>query len=407
MNEIKCPNCGKVFAIDESGYAALLAEVRNEEFERTVKQFSDKIAEDAKNALKTAEMAAKLNETELTRKYETEIEKLKSELSSGEKEKQLAVATAISNKEKEIGEKEKELITLKSEIESLNKDHTIKEQSLKESYEDKLKARDEQIAYYKDLKAKLSTKMVGETLEKHCETEFNRVRAMAFPNAYFEKDNDATGGTKGDYIFREVTPDGVEVLSIMFEMKNEADETEAKHKNEEFFKKLDKDRTEKNCEYAVLVSLLESDNEYYNDGIVDVSHKYPKMYVIRPQFFLPLISLLRNASLNALSYKTELKALQNQNIDILEFEEKMNEFKTGFAKNYQTASAKFATAIEEIDKTISHLQKVRDALVSSENQLRLANNKADDLSIKKLTRGNPTMTAMFAELKDKKSEQEG
>ena len=273
----------------------------------------------------------------------------------------------------------------------------LKEKSLVESYEEKIKNKDEQIAYYKDFKARQSTKMIGESLEQHCNNEFNRIRPI-FKNVYFEKDNDARTGYKGDFIFRESDDDGTEVISIMFEMKNEADETASKHKNEDFFKELDKDRREKNCEYAVLVSLLEIDNDYYNTGIVDVSHKYPKMYVIRPQFFIPIITLLRGAAMNSLSYKKELEIVQNQNIDVSNFEAQMNDFKEKFAKNYELASRKFKTAIEEIDKTIDHLQKTKEALLSSENNLRLANNKAEDLTIKRLTRNNPTMEAKFAEL---------
>lgn len=284
------------------------------------------------------------------------------------------------------------------QIETNEKNAQLKEQTLKESYEEKLKGKDEQIAYYKDFKAKQSTKMVGETLEQHCEIEFNKLRATGFQNAYFEKDNDAKSGSKGDFIFKEFSDDGTEFISIMFEMKNEMDETATKHKNEDFFKELDKDRNEKKCEYAVLVSLLEADNELYNTGIVDVSYRYPKMYVIRPQFFIPMITLLRNASLNALQYKQELAVIRNQNIDISHFEEDMNEFKDKFSRNYRLASEKFKKAIDEIDKTIDHLQKTKDALLSSENNLRLANNKAEELSIKKLTRNNPTMAAKFAEL---------
>jgi len=274
------------------------------------------------------------------------------------------------------------------------------ESSLKDKYETELKTKDEMIAYYKDMKARLSTKMVGETLEQHCETEFNKLRATAFPNAYFEKDNDARSGSKGDYIYRESDAAGNETISIMFEMKNEGDETATKHRNEDFLRELDKDRNEKKCEYAILVTLLEADSELYNSGIVDVSHKYPKMYIIRPQFFIPMITLLRNAALNSLKYKSELALVKAQNVDITNFEDNMNKFKEGFAKNYDLASRKFKTAIDEIDKTIDHLQKTKDALLSSENNLRLANNKAEDLTIKRLTRGNPTMASKFAELGD-------
>jgi hypothetical protein len=275
----------------------------------------------------------------------------------------------------------------------------LAEKALKDKYETQIKDRDDAIERLRDMKARLSTKMVGETLEQHCDTEFNRIRAMAFPTAYFEKDNDARSGSKGDYIFRESNEAGTEIVSIMFEMKNESDETATKKKNEDFLKELDKDRTEKNCEYAILVSLLEPDSELYNSGIVDVSHRYPKMYIVRPQFFIPIITLLRNAAQNSMKYKTELALVKEQNIDITNFENELVEFKTGFARNYELASKKFKTAIEEIDKTIDHLQKTKDALVGSENNLRLANNKAEDLTVKKLTKGNPTMAAKFSELK--------
>ena len=291
---------------------------------------------------------------------------------------------------------------LKGEIASKESENKLKTQALKEQYEEKIKLKDEQIEYYRDFKAKQSTKMVGESLEQHCDYEFNKIRASAFPNAYFEKDNDARSGSKGDFIFRDMDENGTEFISIMFEMKNETDTTSTKKKNEDFFKELDKDRREKNCEYAVLVSLLEIDNELYNTGIVDVSYKYPKMYVVRPQFFIPIITLLRNAAMNSLEYRQELETIRHQNIDISNFEEKMNLFKEGFSRNYRLASDKFQTAIDEIDKSISHLQKIKDALISSENNLRLANDKAEDLTIKKLTRGNPTMKALFdAQSKEK------
>jgi hypothetical protein len=294
--------------------------------------------------------------------------------------------------------KDAEIQTLKNDLERSNMEKTLAEKSLTDKYETQLKDRDEAIDRLRDMKAKLSTKMVGETLEQHCETEFNRIRATAFPTAYFEKDNDARSGSKGDYIFRDLDGAGTESVSIMFEMKNESDETATKKKNEDFLKELDKDRNEKNCEYAVLVSLLEPESELYNTGIVDVSHRYPKMYVIRPQFFIPMITLLRNAAQNSLQYKNELAIVKEQNIDITNFESELDAFKTGFARNYDLASRKFKTAIEEIDKTITHLQKTKDALLGSENNLRLANNKADDLTVKKLTKNNPTMAAKFAEI---------
>ena len=326
------------------------------------------------------------------------IEQLRMQIAGEKTERELAVSKAVQQKEKELSEKQTEITRLKGEISNTEAQSKLREQSMKTQYEDRLKLKDEQIEYYKDFKARQSTKMVGESLEQHCLNQFNSIRMTAFPNAYFEKDNDARSGSKGDFIFREAGADGTELISIMFEMKNEMDETATKHKNEDFFKELDKDRRQKNCEYAVLVSLLEIDNELYNNGIVDVSYKYEKMYVIRPQFFIPMITLLRNAALNSLQYKQELQVVKNQQIDILHFEENMNAFKEGFARNYRIASDRFKTAIDEIDKTITHLQKTKDALLSSENNLRLANNKADDLSIKKLTKNAPAVREMFEEL---------
>ena len=324
---------------------------------------------------------------------------LKIKLESAETSQKLAVAEAISDTEKKLSEKATEIAELKGRLETKETESQLREKSLTEQYEGKLKLKDEQIEYYKDFKARQSTKMVGESLEQHCLNQFNSLRMTAFPNAYFEKDNDAKTGSKGDFIFRE-SADGTEFISIMFEMKNEMDTTATKHKNEDFFKELDKDRREKGCEYAVLVSLLEIDNEYYNNGIVDVSYKYPKMYVIRPQFFIPIITLLRNAALNSLKYQQELQVVRNQQVDIQNFEENMLAFKEGFSRNYRLASEKFQKAIDEIDKTIDHLQKTKDALLSSENNLRLANNKAEDLTIKKLTKNAPTVKAMFDALHD-------
>ena len=336
---------------------------------------------------------------ELTEKNRI-IEELKAKLVNNETEKKLAVSEAIQDKDKELSQKITEITELKNQLANKDTENQLKEQSLHREYEDKLKSKDELIEYYKDFKARQSTKMIGESLEQHCLTQFNSLRMTAFPTAYFEKDNDTRTGSKGDFIFREAA-EGIEFISIMFEMKNEMDETVTKHKNEEFFKELDRDRREKGCEYAVLVSLLEIDNELYNNGIVDVSYRYEKMYVIRPQFFIPLITLLRNAALNSLKYRKELELAKHQQIDILHFEDNMNAFKEGFARNYRIASGKFKTAIEEIDKTISHLQKTREALLSSENQLRLANNKAEDLSIKKLTKNAPAVKEMFDEIKNK------
>lgn len=373
MQEIKCPNCGEVFQVDETVYDKIVKQVRDREFDRELER----------------------REELLVSKNELEIEKLNAKLSAASTEKKLAVNQANSEKERELAEKDILISKLKGEIASKDSENKLKTQALKEQYEEKIKLKDEQIEYYRDFKAKQSTKMVGESLEQHCDYEFNKIRASAFPNAYFEKDNDARSGSKGDFIFRDMDENGTEFISIMFEMKNETDTTSTKKKNEDFFKELDKDRREKNCEYAVLVSLLEIDNELYNTGIVDVSYKYPKMYVVRPQFFIPIITLLRNAAMNSLEYRQELETIRHQNIDISNFEEKMNLFKEGFSRNYRLASDKFQTAIDEIDKSISHLQKIKDALISSENNLRLANDKAEDLTIKKLTRGNPTMKALF------------
>ncbi|MBD5458787.1 MAG: DUF2130 domain-containing protein [Lachnospiraceae bacterium] len=405
MQEIKCPNCGEVFAVDESGYAQIVQQVRDKEFEKELIRREQKFEEMKESELKLARMKQKeefdkalsSKEAEIAEKEKT-IELLKAQISGSETEKKLAVSEAVQVKEKELSQKATEILELKSQLSNKVTESELKEQSLQKQYEDMLKQKDEQIEYYKDFKARQSTKMVGESLEQHCLIQFNSLRMTAFPNAYFEKDNDARSGSKGDFIFREAR-EGTEFLSIMFEMKNEMDETATKHKNEDFLKELDKDRREKKCEYAVLVSLLEIDNELYNNGIVDVSYKYEKMYVIRPQFFIPMITLLRNAALNSLKYRQELEAARHQQIDIVHFEENMNAFKEGFARNYRIASERFNTAIDEIDKTISHLQKTKEALLSSENNLRLANNKAEDLSIKKLTKNAPAVKEMFDEIK--------
>ena len=413
MQEIKCPKCGEVFQVDESGYAAIVKQVRDKEFEKEIASRESQFENEKETAVKLAktETESKLKElllekekeiTNIKNNKEMEILKLQSLIDNYEKDKALEINKFAIEKEKELAEKEKQITELTGQLKTNETENLLKEQSLKEQYEAKLRFKDEEIAHYKDFKARLSTKMIGESLEQHCEIEFNRIRPTGFQNAYFEKDNDAKTGSKGDYIFRESDTDGVEFISIMFEMKNEADTTSTKKKNEDFLKELDKDRREKNCEYAVLVSLLEPESEYYNSGIVDMSHRYPKMYVIRPQFFIPIITLLRNAALNSLQYKQELAVIRNQNIDISNFEENMNDFKEKFARNYELASKKFKTAIEEIDKTIDHLQKTKEALLSSKNNLRLANNKAEDLSIKRLTKNNPTMAAKFAELENKK-----
>jgi len=391
MNQtIKCPKCGTSFKINEADFADILKQVRDEEFDRDLKEREQLFAKEKENAVKLAEA-----------KKETELVEMKSKIEKAEVEKKLAITEAVNKIEKERDE-------LAGELKSKDIEKQLLETSLKEKFttelktkDDIIKMKDEEIALRKDMKLKLSTKMIGETLEQHCETEFNKLRATGFQNAYFEKDSDiSSSGSKGDYIYRETDIAGNEIISIMFEMKNEGDETSTKHKNEDFLRELDKDRIEKKCEYAVLVTLLEAENELYNTGIVDVSHKHPKMYVIRPQFFIPIITLLRNAAMNSLKYKAELALVKSQNIDITNFEDNINKFKDGFAKNYELASRKFKTAIEEIDKTIYHLQKTKEDLLSSENNLRIANNKTEDLTIKKLTRGNPTMTSKFAELSD-------
>ncbi len=409
MQEIKCPNCGTVFQVDESEYAQILRQVRDDEFKKELEYRAKDLAEKKETDLKLVRMEQEKKLGEIITSKDSElakkdrmIEQLKMQIAGEKTERELAVSKAVQQKEKELSEKQTEITKLKGQISNTEAQSKLREQSMKTQYEDRLKLKDEQIEYYKDFKARQSTKMVGESLEQHCMNQFNSIRMTAFPNAYFEKDNDARSGSKGDFIFREAGADGTEFISIMFEMKNEMDETATKHKNEDFFKELDKDRRQKNCEYAVLVSLLEIDNELYNNGIVDVSYKYEKMYVIRPQFFIPMITLLRNAALNSLQYKQELQVVKNQQIDILHFEENMNAFKEGFARNYRIASDRFKTAIDEIDKTITHLQKTKDALLSSENNLRLANNKADDLSIKKLTKNAPAVREMFEELDDRR-----
>ena len=419
MNEIKCPNCGTVFKIDEKQYDSIVKQVRDSEFKNEIATRQEQYEKDKNQAIKLAENELEKKLSTMLKEKDLEITKLNEELKS---KKQLEdslventkIKTANEYKEeiaklnikiKELeNEKDKNISSLKSQLELDSKEYALKEKNIKDVYENKLKDKDEMIAYYKDMKARQSTKMIGESLEVHCNNEFNTLRPL-FPNAYFEKDNDARTGSKGDFIFRDYDDEKTEIVSIMFEMKNEADMTATKHKNEDFFKELDKDRKEKKCEYAVLVSLLEIDNDYYNTGIVDVFYRYPKMYVIRPQFFIPLITLIRGAALNALEYKKEMLVLQNQNIDISHFEENMNAFKSGFAKNYRIASEKFSKAIEEIDKTIDHLQKTKDALISSDRNLRLANNKAEELTIKRLTRNSETMAKLFAEEQNKKDEE--
>ena len=463
MHEIICPHCGKAFKIDEAGYADILKQVRDSDFERQLHDRLELAEQDKRNAVELAqaqvanelqkavsakdaelkELKARLDAGEVARKLavaealgavekerdalahelekakhdkqavydlaeakfmnelqkaamvkEAEIQELKAKLDASSIEQKLAITEAVSAAEKKYEE-------LKNDLQRVELEKHLAETSLKEKYETQIKDRDDAIERLRDMKARLSTKMIGETLEQHCETEFNRIRATAFPRAYFEKDNDARSGSKGDYIFRDSDESGTEFISIMFEMKNESDDTATKKKNEDFLKELDKDRTEKGCEYAVLVSLLEPDSELYNTGIVDMFHRYPKMYVIRPQFFIPIITLLRNAAMNSLKYKSELALVKAQNIDITNFETQLETFKATFAKNYDLASRRFQTAIDEIDKSIDHLQKTKEALLGTDRNLRLANDKAQDVTIKRLTRGNPTMAAKFAEIKNR------
>lgn len=431
MNEIICPHCKKAFKVDEAGFADILKQVRDHEFEKEIHERAELLERDKENAIKLAEANTKnilqadiakrdaeiadlkaratakikeltaegeLSAARLAAEKDAQLADLKAKLQAIETEKQLAITEAVNKVEKQRDE-------LAGELKMKNSEKQLLETSLKEKYaaelktkDDIIKLKDDEIALRKDMKAKLSTKMVGETLEQHCEVEFNKLRATGFQNAYFEKDNDASSGSKGDYIYRETDDAGNEIISIMFEMKNEGDETATKKKNEDFLRELDKDRAEKKCEYAVLVSLLEADNELYNGGIVDVSHRHDKMYVIRPQFFIPIITLLRNAALSSLKYKSELALVRAQNVDVTNFESQLNDFRESFGRNYRLASEKFATAIDSIDKSIVQLQKTKENLLRSEDNLRIANNKADELTVKKLTRGNPTMAAKFSEI---------
>jgi hypothetical protein len=433
MNEIICPHCKKAFKVDEAGFADILKQVRDHEFKEELRERAELLERDKQNAIKLAEANTKnelqadiskkdaeiadlkaratakikeltaegeLSAARLAAEKDAQLAELKAKLQAIETEKQLAVTEAVNRVERQRDE-------LAGELKMKDSEKQLLETSLKEKYaaelktkDDIIKLKDDEIALRKDMKAKLSTKMVGETLEQHCEVEFNKLRATGFQNAYFEKDNDASSGSKGDYIYRETDDAGNEIISIMFEMKNEGDETATKKKNEDFLRELDKDRAEKKCEYAVLVSLLEADNELYNSGIVDVSHRHDKMYVIRPQFFIPIITLLRNAALSSLKYKSELALVKAQNIDVTNFENQLNDFRDSFGRNYRLASEKFATAIDSIDKSIAQLQKTKENLLRSEDNLRIANNKADELTVKKLTRGNPTMAAKFADLED-------
>lgn len=420
MNEIICPHCKKTFKVDEAGYADIMKQVRDHQFEEELKNRLDLAEREKENAVKLAEANLRVSlqqvltkkekefneqkaqtEKELLEKLSTkdnEILVMQSKIDNADLQKRLVVTEAVQKIEKERDELVNDLKTKEIEKQLLEKSLIEKYNAELKTKEDIIRLKDEEIALRKDMKQKLSTKMIGETLEQHCENEFNKLRPTAFQKAYFEKDNDSKSGSKGDFIYRENDDAGNEIISIMFEMKNEGDETATKKRNEDFFKELDKDREEKNCEYAVLVTLLESESDFYNSGIVDVSYKYPKMYVVRPQFFIPIITLLRNAAMNSMQYKAELALVKSQNIDITNFEEKMNKFKEGFARNYDLASRKFKEAIDGIDKTIKELEKTKAALLSSENNLRLANEKTDELTIKKLTHGNPTMKAKFDEL---------
>lgn len=440
MNEIICPECNKAFKIDEAGYADIVKQVRDSEFTQQLNERLELAEKEKNDAVELVKQQSTNEAQKEAAAKNAEILELKAKLNAGETAKQLAVSEALKAIEKErddlvnklrqaeqdnkaasdlakanhsnllqktSAQKDTEIQELKSKLNAKESEKEISERSLKDKYETRINDLEDTIDRLKDMKARLSTKMVGETLEQHCETEFNRIRATAFPKAYFEKDNDARTGSKGDYVFRDIDDNDIETVSIMFEMKNENDETATKKKNEDFLKELDKDRSEKNCEYAVLVSLLEPESALYNSGIVDVSYRYTKMYVIRPQFFIPMITLLRNAAQNSLKYKQELAIVKAQNIDITNFEDELDSFKKGFARNYELASKKFKTAISEIDKTIDHLQKTKDALLGSENNLRLANNKADDLTVKKLTKKNPTMAEKFEELKNAESDDIG
>ena len=424
MHEISCPHCHKAFQIDEAGYASILKQVRDEAFESEIANRLQLAEDDKRNAVELAESKAANAARDDAVKKDSEIQQLRAQLDTVATKQELAVTQAVTELKgkrdvevaelkaviasrdtsealaikQAVGTVEKERDQLQADLNLAKAEEAIKASALKDKYENQIHERDEAIERLRDMKAKLSTKMLGETLEQHCETQFNQLRATAFPGAYFEKDNDASSGSKGDYIFRDADESDTEIVSVMFEMKNESDTTATKKKNEDFLKELDKDRNEKGCEYAVLVSLLESDSELYNSGIVDVSHRYPKMYVIRPQFFIPIITLLRNAAMGALEYKQELALVREQNIDVTNFEDDLDKFKTAFSKNYDIASRKFTTAIAEIDKSIDHLQKTKDALLSTDRNLRLANDKAQDVTIKKLTRNNPTMTKQFSDL---------
>ncbi len=403
MHEIICPNCDKAFKIDEAGYASILKQVRNEEFEKELKNRLELEKNERLSAVELQKSNARGEMQKLAADKDAEINELKAKINNNEVNQKLAIMEAVKSAEKQLDTISKERDELKNSLERSQLENKLSEKSTKEMHEMQLKNLEAEIERIRDMKSRLSTKMVGESLEQHCEIEFNRIRSTAFPNAYFEKDNDVSSGSKGDFIFRDLDHSGTEIVSIMFEMKNEADTTATKKKNEDFLKELDKDRTQKGCEYAVLVSLLESENDFYNNGIVEMFHRYPKMYVVRPQFFLTIITLLRNAAIKSLEYKTELALVKSQNIDITTFENDLDQFKTAFGKNYDLAAKRFEVAISEIDKSIDHLQKTKDALLGTDRNLRLANDKAQDITIKRLTRNNPTMKAKFEELDNKNS----
>jgi hypothetical protein len=384
MNEIKCPKCGTMFQIDEKDYDSIVKQIRDGEFNAEIKRREEELRKYTKSEIDSLKERLDFEKKSELSNKELEIERLKNQIRQSEIENKYALKEAVQ-------EKENKIVNLENKIELSQKEYQLKEQNLIDIHAREIKAKEQEIELYKDMKLKLSTKMVGETLEQHCKVQYDEYLRPILKNAYFEKDNDSKTGSKGDFIYREKTEDGIEFISIMFEMKNESDQTATKHKNEDFFKELDKDRKEKNCEYAILVSLLEKDNDYYNGGIVDVSHKYEKMYVVRPQSFITIINILRNSALNTVETKRKLIEIQNQNIDIANFEEKMNNFKSAFSRNFKLASDKFDLAIEEIDKTMQHLQKIKDNLLGSKNQLRLANDKAEDLTIKKLTSNSPSI----------------
>ncbi len=391
MNEIKCPKCGEVFEIDETSYEKIATQIRDKEFEKRIEEKEKQWESEKQSAIESTTLSHRI-----------EIQKLNGIIEKNETEKKLAIEEALKQKDSELNKKEREIDSLQSRLQIAEKEIEIKEAEIKKNYEGQLKMKDEQIAQYKDFKAKQSVKLLGESLEQHCQIAFDRVRSIGFQNAYFEKDNDARTGSKGDYIFRLNDDDGTEILSIMFEMKNEGDKTATKKKNEDFFKELDKDRNEKKCEYAVLVTMLELDNEFYNDGIVDVSHRYNKMYVVRPNFFIPIITILRNVALNSLEYKRALDLAQHQNIDITNFEQELAQFKTDLSGNISRAQGRFGNAIDEIDKTIKHLEKVKEELLGSSKQLSIANSKAEDLTIKKLTKNSPSLRLEFENIKKNK-----